>query len=65
MKNHEMDSLPHIDCISYKEITAQNGLLYITASGNTRNKTSILKEAGFQWDSKQKLWWKHIQKMSA
>lgn len=37
---------------------AQDGVLYITATGNTRNKNGILKEAGFKWNSNRKLWWK-------
>jgi hypothetical protein len=50
--------LPHIDGISYQQNKAQDGALYITATGNTRNKNGILKEAGFKWNSSRKLWWK-------
>jgi len=44
--------------VNYQQNKAQDGALYITASGNTRNKNGILKEAGFKWNSSRKLWWK-------
>ena len=47
-----IENLPHIDGISYQQEKAQDGALYITATGNTRNKNGILKEAGFKWNSK-------------
>ena len=53
-----MESLPHIDGITFQQQKAQDGALYITATGNTRNKNGILKEAGFKWNSSRKLWWK-------
>ena len=53
-----IENLPHIDGITYQQQKAQDGALYITATGNTRNKNSILKEAGFKWNSSRKLWWK-------
>jgi len=53
-----LESLPHIDGITYQQNKAQDGVLYITATGNTRNKNGILKEAGFKWNSSRKLWWK-------
>ena len=53
-----MEALPHIDGITYQQNKAQDGALYITATGNTRNKNGILKEAGFKWNSSRKLWWK-------
>ncbi len=57
-QNKVIENLPHIDGISYQQNKAQDGALYITATGNTRNKNSILKEAGFKWNSSRKLWWK-------
>jgi len=54
-------ALPKIDGVTFIEENAG----YITASGNTRNKTSLLKEAGFHWDAARKTWWKQIQKMTA
>jgi len=54
-------ALPKIDGVTFNE--ENDG--YITASGNTRNKTSLLKEAGFHWDAARKTWWKQIQKMTA
>jgi len=53
-----INDLPHIDGVNYQKAKAQDGSLYITATGNIRNKNSILKEVGFQWDSNRKLWWK-------
>ena len=53
-----MENLPHIDGVTYQQQKAQDGALYITATGNTRNKNGILKEAGFKWNSSRKLWWK-------
>lgn len=57
-QNTVMDNLPHIDGINYQQQKAQDGALYITATGNTRNKNGILKESGFKWNSSRKLWWK-------
>ena len=57
-ENAVIENLPHIDGITYHQNKAQDGALYITATGNTRNKNSILKEAGFKWNSNRKLWWK-------
>jgi hypothetical protein len=53
-----MESLPHIDGVTFQQQKAKDGALYITASGNTRNKNGILKEAGFKWNAGRKLWWK-------
>ena len=38
-----LENLPHIDGITYQQNKAQDGALYITATGNTRNKNGILK----------------------
>lgn len=57
-ENAVMENLPHIDGITYQQQKAQDGAFYITATGNTRNKNGILKEAGFKWNSSRKLWWK-------
>ena len=53
-----IENLPHIDGIIFQQQKAQDGALYITATGNTRNKNGILKEAGFKWNAGRKLWWK-------
>ena len=58
IENAVIEKLPHIDGIIYQQQKAQDGALYITATGNTRNKNGILKEAGFKWNSSRKLWWK-------
>ena len=57
-QNTVLENLPNIDGITYQQQKAQDGTLYITATGNTRNKNGILKEAGFKWNSSRKLWWK-------
>ena len=57
-RQNVMEKLPHIDGIIYQQQKSQDGTLYITATGNTRNKNGILKEAGFKWNSSRKLWWK-------
>ena len=57
-QNSALENLPHIDGIIYQQQKAQDGALYITATGNTRNKNGILKEAGFKWNAGRKLWWK-------
>jgi hypothetical protein len=53
-----MQNLPRIDGMSYQQQKAKDGTVYVTATGNTRNKNSILKEAGFKWNASRKLWWK-------
>ena len=57
-QNNIMDNLPRIDGVSYQQQKAKDGMIYVTASGNIRNKNSILKEAGFKWNSSRKIWWK-------
>jgi hypothetical protein len=53
-----IQSLPRIDGVSYQQQKAKDGTVYVTATGNTRNKNSILKEAGFKWNGSRKIWWK-------
>lgn len=57
-QNSALENLPHIDGVTFQQQKAKSGALYITATGNTRNKNGILKEAGFKWNSSRKLWWK-------
>ena len=52
-------ALPRIDGIDYQTVTAGNGKLCITASGNVRDKRPFLQEAGFRWDGNRKLWWRY------
>ena len=47
-QNAVMENLPHIDGIIYQQQKAQDGALYITVTGNTRNRNGILQEAGFK-----------------
>ena len=58
-------NLPRIDGVTFSQGQGQDGISYITASGDTRNKTGILKEAGFRWDAARKLWWKCNQAVPA
>jgi hypothetical protein len=57
-QNGVIENLPHIDGITFQQQKAKNGAVYVTATGNVRNKNSILKEAGFKWNAGRKLWWK-------
>ena len=59
------DNLPRIDGVTFSQVAGQDGISYITATGDTRNKTGILKEAGFRWDAARKLWWKCQQPIPA
>jgi hypothetical protein len=59
------DNLPRIDGVTFSQVAGQDGIAYITATGDTRNKTGILKEAGFRWDAARKLWWKCQQPIPA
>ena len=58
VQNNIMDNLPRIDGVNYQQQKAKDGTLYVTASGNVRNKNPILKEAGFKWNASRKIWWK-------
>jgi hypothetical protein len=51
--------------VTFSQVAGQHGIAYITATGDTRNKTGILKEAGFRWDAARKLWWKCQQPIPA
>lgn len=55
----EGESLPKIDGVTYQHVQANNGRMCVTASGNTKAKRPLLKEAGFSWDNTRKLWWKY------
>lgn len=55
----EDESLPKIDGVTYQYVQANNGRMCVTASGNTKAKRPLLKEAGFSWDDTRKLWWKY------
>jgi IMP cyclohydrolase len=57
-RQNAMENLPHIDGVVFQQQKAKDGAVYITATGNVRNKNSILKEAGFKWNASRKLWWK-------
>jgi hypothetical protein len=56
--NEIIEKLPQIDGITYQQQKAKDGAVYITATGNVRNKNSILKEAGFKWNAGRKIWWR-------
>ena len=58
-------NLPRIDGVTFSQGQGQDGISYITATGDTRNKIGILKEAGFRWDAARKLWWKCNQAVPA
>jgi len=51
--------LPKIDGVNYQQLTAGNGAHYVVATGQTRGKSPMLKEAGFSWDASGKRWWRY------
>jgi len=57
--------LPKIDGIDYQTVTAGNGKICITASGDVRNKRAFLQEAGFRWDGNRKIWWRYAPDRAA
>lgn len=53
-------SLPQLDGVVYQQVQAKDGRTCVTASGNTKTKKPLLKEAGFRWDNSRKIWWKYV-----
>lgn len=51
--------LPKIDGVDYQTVTASNGKLCITASGDVHKKRPFLQEAGFRWDGNRNVWWRY------
>lgn len=49
--------LPKVDGVVFRSVKS-GGKDYITATGNTHAKKAILKQAGFLWEPKQKIWWR-------
>lgn len=58
--NSALALLPHIDGVKFHRVDTAEGH-FVTACGDTRNKKSLLKAAGFSWDVDQKTWWRQIQ----
>jgi len=59
MNKTVISGLPKMDGVVFKSMKS-NGKNYITATGNTHAKKAILKQAGFRWEPKQKLWWRGV-----
>ncbi len=57
------ETIPHIDGVSYQEVTASDGRTCIVATGNTQAKKELLKGIGFQWNPQRKMWWKYADAM--
>jgi len=57
--NNQVASLPRIDGVNYQQLTSGNGAPYVVATGQTRGKSPMLKEAGFSWDASGKRWWRY------
>ena len=57
--------LPKIDGVTYQTVTASNGKMCITASGNVRDKRPFLQEAGFRWDGNRNIWWRYAPDRAA
>lgn len=55
------EELPQLDGIVYQQVQAKDGRTCVTASGNTKAKKPLLKEAGFRWDNSRKIWWKYAE----
>ncbi|SIO30793.1 ERF family protein [Halodesulfovibrio marinisediminis] len=51
--------LPQLDGVVYQQVQAKDGRTCVTASGNTKAKKPLLKEAGFRWDNSRNIWWKY------
>ncbi len=51
--------LPKVDGVVFKTMKSDDGNEFITATGNTHAKKAILKQAGFRWEPKQKIWWRN------
>ncbi len=58
-----LEAIPHIDGVSYQEVTASDGRTCIVATGNTQAKKELLKGIGFQWNPQRKMWWKYADAM--
>ncbi|WP_022662648.1 ERF family protein [Paucidesulfovibrio longus] len=54
-----LQALPRLDGVQYQSVAAQDGRECITATGDTRNKREMLKQAGFRWDPERKVWWRY------
>lgn len=50
--------LPQLDGVVFQQVQAKDGRTCVTASGNTKAKKPLLKEAGFRWDNSRKIWWR-------
>lgn len=57
--------LPRLDGVIYQHVQAKDGRTCVTASGNTKTKKPLLKEAGFRWDNSRKIWWKYADAHAA
>lgn len=57
--------LPQLDGVVYQQVQAKDGRTCVTASGNTKAKKPLLKEAGFRWDNSRKIWWKYADAYAA
>ena len=59
------NQLPQLDGVVYQQVRAKDGRACVTASGNTKAKKPLLKEAGFRWDNSRKIWWKYADAHAA
>jgi len=50
-----IDNLPPLDGVAYKQLMIQ-GVSYMEASGETRDKAPLLRDMGFQWSQRTKSW---------
>ena len=54
-----LESLPPIEGVTYRQVTAQDGRSCIIATGHTQPKKELLMGAGFKWNAQRKMWWKY------
>ena len=56
-----LSRLPRLDGVSYQAVTAHDGRLCVVASGDTMSRRFQLKDDGFKWNPRRKLWWRYAE----
>ncbi len=54
-----LQNLPRLEGVAYKFVATDDGRECVIATGNTLSMKGALKNAGFQWDGQQRVWWKY------
>ena len=58
-QQYSRSRLPQIPGIRFQETKDLNGKPFIVAEGDTLHRQEELKQQGFHWDPKQRVWWRH------